>query len=161
MALIFKPWFRWRTFRSEVLKEETLREVARVHAGRELARIKYKMSYRSLQYDGEIRDVDLILERKIFMPVWSRLKRASEEDQKEWQRFWKAVREHEMGHWDICAAYAKQTYRDLKRLRYWEDLEPVFRQAVWALDAAQAHYDEVTDHGRRQETKYGSTCFRV
>lgn len=141
---------QWATWS---LRGRSLADVAATIAGMpEAATTEWFPRY-SYETDGRVlTGVEAHVGTRVTMPRWAEYARASESEQREWDRFCAALRAHEEGHlrlvneylWDIDERLLGNTA---------EDAEAVWRRALNDLEAASQAYDSETDHGRLHGTE--------
>ena len=109
---------------------------------------------------SKITSVTLHLHIQLYMPTWTKRKTAPKSHQNEWSRFWNALLEHERGHYEKAVQGVKVMYRELLKSTP-DKIEARYKQLEAAMNSVQSQYDVRTDHGKRQQTKYGSTIIVV
>jgi hypothetical protein len=165
-----QPWKKVVAKRKRSFKfdDETLEGVARQVEANSLessdmsvGRLNYKFSFDSSHDSkGRLLVVNVKCLTTLYMPTWSKRKQASKADRKEWARFWKALLEHEKGHYLRAVTSAKAIRNQLVQANA-STIKAVFAKAKSAADLQQSSYDAATEHGIKQKTKYGSTTISV
>jgi predicted secreted Zn-dependent protease len=110
--------------------------------------------------NGNITRVDLTMALTIDMPVWSKVGKAKQAEQNEWNRFLRALRVHEDGHITICRAEAPTTYQRLMRATP-NNINDVLDRERARIQSLNDAYDTRTDHGRTQQTPHGTTVITL
>lgn len=148
MRLVIRPRFFTRPKRLAFYKDQDFASLMKKEI--------YGKAENKLTFDGE----KLTLKTQIYLPVWKYPPETDQEDIEEWERFIKALNFHEKGHVEISKHFVKRLYRTLKKAPSSQRFA-LFHEAHEQLEALQEAYDLQTDHGRKQETPYGSTTIRI
>jgi predicted secreted Zn-dependent protease len=102
--------------------------------------------------DGKIIKATVNVRITVTMPGWPGLKNQSKAVRKEWRRFWKALREHELGHVNIAKEKLKNFADNLQGLTE-EEAKNILKHKKKELQDASDAYDAKTDHGRKEGTE--------
>jgi predicted secreted Zn-dependent protease len=100
---------------------------------------------------GVIVDVTVTVSTVVKFPQWSDYDQACEAERHEWDRFSRALLEHEWGHIDLASTYlAGLDERMVGGTMH--HAQATFDHAVETLHAASAAFDGQNDHGRNSGT---------
>jgi len=138
------------------LNDQTLRDLAHRAANEEVgaANFETKLSYKFA--DDRITEVDLTFMLTIEMPVWPNYGHRPEAERREWDRFYRALLEHEQGHIAIFRREARGTFTVLLAEQR-STIEDKLVQETERIQRLSDAYDRDTDHGRKQKTSNGTT----
>jgi predicted secreted Zn-dependent protease len=123
------------------------------------AEFRFQMDFQQ-NGNGLITGVDLVMHLTVVLPVWQNRDHRPEPEQREWDRFLRALRVHEDGHITIFRREAPTTYRRLKRARP-QTIRDVLNAETERIQRLSDAYDHQTDHGRNQRTPHGTTVIQV
>jgi len=147
MKLVIRPLFKHRPKRLALYRDEKLAGVAtKQPEGRTDTAINLKGN-------------TITLKTVIYLPEWRYAAKAVQTETEEWDRFIKALLFHEQGHVEISMTYAKSLQRLLRKTPKMARVELFYAEQEKLMRLHDA-YDFKTDHGRRQETPYGSTTIK-
>lgn len=96
----------------------------------------------------------------VSMPIWTGYRRANDAEKAEWDRFYAALLEHEVGHYQRFADAAQGMYDAIVEAPP-EDMARVAESEWTAIMSNQQSYDSSTNHGVRQQTSHGTTVINV
>lgn len=118
----------------------------------------FALSYK--QPNGTITSVDLTMTLTVEMPVWTKRDKAKAAEQREWDRFHRALRVHEDGHIAIFRREAATTYAKLLKAT------PGTINDILAAEQARIQdlsdkYDTKTQNGITQPGAQGTTVITV
>jgi len=85
---------------------------------------------------------------RIDMPRWVERDAGTGPEQREWDRFYAALLDHEQGHASRTRAETRRIFRTMRRTRV-RDLEDVYQTGLEEIDEANEAYDSATNHGLR------------
>jgi predicted secreted Zn-dependent protease len=146
---------------SHRFREPTLAAVAqRISVIGEAAWAKWDLQLRYTTLNDRLRTVDLTLTLGLAMPVWEGRNARPGAEQREWDRFHRALGAHENGHLDLYRLEAQVAYGKLIRSTP-ATIEAVMQSELQRIQRCDEEYDRRTDHGRRQNTPHGTTVIRV
>jgi predicted secreted Zn-dependent protease len=101
--------------------------------------------------DGKVAEVTAVVRITVQMPAWVEEGQAPQEAQDEWQRFWRALRDHEQGHIDIV--HARIAGVDERMIGEDEaGARRVWDAAFDEINAASKAYDDGNHHGQDEGT---------
>ncbi len=111
----------------------------------------------------ELREFDVRVQIRYTLPQWKRPTHVDPKTAVEWERFLKAVVEHEKGHANIglrCASEIKEvinftTWEGKTRDEVKKKVDAKCKSILARFKALEARYDEDTDHGRTQGARLG------
>jgi len=106
------------------------------------------MDFEAASDDGFPRVLRISMTVSIEMPRWVERDTASPAEQREWDRFYRALLAHEKGHERRALTSARRLYARLLRTRA-RDLETAFENGKARIQAESDAYDAVTHHGLR------------
>jgi predicted secreted Zn-dependent protease len=161
MPLQFRPAGTVQATPTLRLQDATLRDLVRSR-GKELGRATFFITWDGPPPGAAERSTrfDVTFTFRIEMPVWTSYPRRPEAERREWDRFYRALLEHERGHIAIIRREAQTTYKRLLAATE-ATIKNVARQETQRIHHAGAAYDRKTDHGRRQNSKHGTTVIVV
>lgn len=148
MAFVFRPT-------QQALRDvegPTLADVAAVIADEpESATTEWFPRYSVDTAAGTVSSATVTVDTKVTMPRWPGYTTASAAERREWDRFWAALHQHELGHVDLvksqlCGIDAQLLGESADSARQ------IWDNALDALRSANEAYDLETDHGRAQGT---------
>jgi len=162
MTLTVQPTGAVNAGTSHRLNEATLAEVARRVAsiGVGLAHADWSFDWGWQQSAQGVFSVDLTMQLTMEMPVWSRKSSRPLAEQREWDRFLRALRQHEDGHHVICRREVQVMYRAMNGANQ-TNVQSVHNREGARIDRLNVEYDRSTDHGRRQTGPHGDTVINV
>ncbi len=121
-------------------------------------KITWVLDYMPSSGGCHVRDVSLILDVKFIMPRWRDKKKAPQSLQKQWDIYYKKLKEHEDIHALLASQTAQQiknTLLSLKKAKTCSQLEKKAHHSVKKLlakgEKLQHLYDRITQHGQTQE----------
>jgi predicted secreted Zn-dependent protease len=123
------------------------------------AEFEFEMSF-DQNRNGLITRVDLVMQLTVELPVWQNRDSRPPPEQREWDRFLRALRVHEDGHLTIFRREAPTAYRRLQRARP-QTIHEVLDAETERIQRLSDAYDHQTDHGRRQRTPHGTTVIQA
>jgi predicted secreted Zn-dependent protease len=157
MPLQFRPAGNVPATPTLRLNDATLRDLAQNNSGRELGAGTFETSLNwATNAAGRFARVDLTFTLAIEMPVWTRYSGRPEAERREWDRFYRALLEHERGHIAIFRREAKTTYARLLAATA-ATIGNVLEQETQRIQRLSDAYDSQTDHGRKQKSPHGNT----
>lgn len=147
-TIIKKP-----TRSSYAVKAETLDEAAKIidaltEAGKTEWNPKYKVS---IDDKGVVTSAEVTVPLKITMPNWPKSSKLSKAAKAEWDRFYRALEEHEQGHVNLVRERMSGLGESMIGKTEPEAKE-IFDNALAQLQGSSDNYDVETDHGRNQGT---------
>jgi predicted secreted Zn-dependent protease len=98
--------------------------------------------------DGKARNLIVTMEITIELPRWVGRDSAKGAEQREWDRFMRALEAHELGHERIAHSGAQTMYRRLQRTSA-RDLQDAFEEERAKIKRQDKAFDKRTDHGRK------------
>jgi predicted secreted Zn-dependent protease len=101
--------------------------------------------------DGIVSSVTVAVPQRKTMPHWQGYDSASQPMRDEWDRFWRALDDHEQGHFNLVISHLANVDQVLVGQPVGQ-VQRVFNDIVAALDAASSAYDAQTSHGLTQGT---------
>lgn len=104
--------------------------------------------YDGVGSDGKARNLQVTMEITIELPRWVGRDSAPAPQQREWDRFLRALEAHEQGHERIARAGAQTMHRRLQRTQA-RDLQDAFEDEKQRIKRQDKAFDKRTDHGRR------------
>jgi predicted secreted Zn-dependent protease len=130
--------------------------------GKELGHAAFGIAWKGPPPDaaGRFTRLDVTFTLRIEMPVWTSYPRRPEAERREWDRFYRALLEHERGHIAIIRREAQTTYKRLLAATE-ATIKNLAEQETARIRRAGAAYDRRTDHGRRQNSRHGTTVIVV
>jgi len=130
----------------------TLSEVATVVASMaEAGKAEWWPQFSFESHDGVVSSVVVSVPQRKTMPRWHGYHDASQPMRDEWDRFWRALDDHEQGHFDLVTSHLANVDQ-LVVGQPVGDAQRVFNDVVAGLDAASSAYDAQTSHGLTQGT---------
>ncbi len=139
------------------LDDATLRDLARNNAGQELGAANFETSLTyATDAAGRMSRVDLTFTLSIEMPVWTRYASRPEAERREWDRFYRALLEHERGHIAIFRREAQPAYVRLLAATA-ATIDSLLDQETQRIQRLSDAYDRQTNHGLRQNSPHGTT----
>jgi predicted secreted Zn-dependent protease len=162
MALRFNPAGDVRPTTSLRLTERTLAEVARRAETSEttVGTATFRTAFTYENTTDRISHLDLTFSLLIEMPVWQGYGTRPKAEKDEWDRFYRALLQHERGHIEIYKNGARQMYTRMAGATT-ATIQSVHDEEMARIKRLNAEYDRTTDHGRRQQTPYGTTVITV
>jgi hypothetical protein len=161
MSLQFRPKGHVQATPRLRLNDATLRDLAQNNAGRELGRATFKPTYTHWPATGSFTRLELTFTLTIEMPVWTRYSGRPEAERREWDRFYRALLNHEQGHIVIFRREAETTYQRLLDDATADTIKKLLEQEVQRIVGVSDAYDNKTDHGRKQNSSHGTTIIVV
>jgi hypothetical protein len=140
------------------LHDATLRDLVRNRGGQELGHATFNIYWKGPPPDAEGRPtrLDVIFALRIEMPVWTRYSSRPEAERREWDRFYRALLEHERGHIAIFRRESQTAYTRLLAATA-ATIENLLEQETERMQGVSDAYDRQTDHGQRQRSAHGNT----
>jgi len=161
VALVVRPrgtvsastghWFRQRTLAAVAQAMGALGEAAHASFG-------YDMS--ATPRGDSIASVDLTVRLSMEMPAWAHVRRRPQAEQREWNRFLRALRYHEDGHIAIYRREAETSYQRLLEATP-ETINDVLQAEIERVQRVNDEYDRTNHHGQRQSSPHGTTVIQV
>jgi hypothetical protein len=145
---------------SHTFHHETLDEVAdAIVALGEAGKAEFGL-HLDFDFRGRQPQVDLTMVLTLAMPVWTQVSGRPREEREEWQRFLRALRVHEEGHFEIFRREGPVAYEEIRRAgeRRIKSVRSAEERRIKRLSKA---YDLRTDHGLTQMTPHGTTVIQV
>jgi predicted secreted Zn-dependent protease len=105
-------------------------------------------AYSDIDSRGNPEGLTLTVQISIHMPRWTGRDGARPAEQQEWDRFYRALLEHERGHESRIRTGAAVMHRRLRRTLA-ADLQTAMDEETDKIKATGNAYDAATDHGRR------------
>jgi predicted secreted Zn-dependent protease len=161
MPLTFQPPGDVPPRKSIHLRDKTLADVA-AHVSREyVAAASFETGFTYFpDASGKITRVDLKFSLSIEMPVWDNYASRPKKEKQEWDRFYRALLEHEKGHILIYKREAQAMYAAMMRATP-DTIQSVHDAEGDRIRKLGEQYDKDTDHGRKQRTSFGSTVINL
>ena len=157
MPLQFRPAGNVPATPTLRLNDATLRDLAHNNSGRELGAGTFATSLNwATNAAGRFTRVDLTVALAIEMPVWTRYAGRPEAERREWDRFYRALLEHERGHITIFRREAQTAYPRLVAATA-ATIENLLEQETQRIQGVSDAYDRKTDHGQKQRSPHGNT----
>ena len=162
MALTFEPQGNVPATPTLRLDDATLRDIVQNRSGQELGHTTYSITWKGPAPNaaGRFTSLDVTFTLRIEMPVWTSYPRRPAPERREWDRFYRALLEHEQGHIAIIKREAQTTYARLLAATK-DTINIVAEQETQRIHRAGVAYDSQTDHGRRQNSPHGNTIIVV
>ncbi len=110
-----------------------------------------KLNYSFDKKTDIIKSASVTVPIVVTMPKWPGAKKLGKAAKAEWERFYKALKDHEEGHVKLVRERLKDQHKSLVG-KSKEGAEAAFQKALDALQKASDDYDVKTDHGRKQGT---------
>jgi predicted secreted Zn-dependent protease len=146
---------------SHTFEEETLEEVAAaVEALPEAGKADFEFHLDYAYAGSRLTQVDLTMVLTLAMPGWTHVSRRPREEREEWQRFLRALRAHEDGHFEIFRREGAVAYERIRSARAGR-INDVRAAEERRIDGLSHAYDLRTDHGLSQKTPHGTTVIQV
>jgi len=131
--------------------EPTLEEAARAVIGRGEGGCTWHGAAYALEGDAVVTAAAVTVQTRVTLPEWSGYAGAPAAAQREWDRFRRALMDHEYGHLDLVISHLTDLDRRLVGGSH-SNAEAIFQRALRDLAAAEAEFDARTDHGRNAGT---------
>lgn len=162
MTLTIQPTGTIHAGTSHRLTEATLADVARRVAaiGVGIAHAEWSFEWSWQTSAQGVFSVDLTMNLTMEMPVWSRKGSRPLPEQREWDRFLRALRQHEDGHHDICRREVQAMHRAMNGANQ-NTAQSVFNREAARIDRLNVEYDRRSHHGTRQTGPHGNTVINV
>ena len=118
--------------------------------------VTWKMRWNVKSFSCDVVDVTSQVNIKVTLPRWVGLEDLDPEVREEWERYDKALAEHENGHRDLAVEAGKKIEEEIRKMGSREncsvlkrDANRIGRRIVSAYERLSESYDRETDHGRK------------
>lgn len=118
--------------------------------------VEWSFSYSWERNTCRIKNIDTRIKASMILPQWQDKAVASEQDQRQWERYSEALRQHEDGHYLMATSVASDIREQLARLSApaCDTLEAEFNARAQSMVndylLKELAYDRETDHGLSQ-----------
>jgi predicted secreted Zn-dependent protease len=109
---------------------------------------------------GRTLEVRLNVRLRLRMPVWTRRASRPKPERDEWDRFYNALRSHEDGHFELYRRGFQRAFDRIRRVVP-DEIQDTLDEEIERIRALNQQYDDDTDHGRTQQTPFGTTVINV
>jgi predicted secreted Zn-dependent protease len=144
------------------LNHKNLRSLAEAISGFPAARASFGQPTWKLPPPRKGRQAEVTLNVRLFlrMPVWTKRGERPKAERDEWDRFYRALRYHEDGHLDLFRREFTKSFERLKRVAD-DEIQDTLVEEVARIHQLNEQYEHDTDHGRTQQTPFGTTVINV
>jgi predicted secreted Zn-dependent protease len=129
----------------------TLEEAARAVINRGEGGCTWHGATYALEGDTHVTGATVTIQTRVTLPQWSGYATASAAAQAEWDRFHRALMEHEYSHLELVTSHLTNLDERMVGGSH-GNADTIFHHALRDLTAAEAELDSRTDHGRNTGT---------